>query len=203
MAIAEAHLQFRRSMLECYLFSQQLFSENGAELQRTTHITSEAIFLNAYVAMERLLESTFMYYAQGEASTSGFIPVRFLQPISEQHAYDMVKSSQNFLDWTSPDIVANRCATYFQNGDPIKPHITSRMDFLKSAKRLRNYIAHRSRESQLDYKKVINAILPTPPLTDISCGQFLCMIPTSGSARKTRVILYFLNGISDFGDSIV
>jgi hypothetical protein len=44
MAIAEAHLQFRRSMLECYLFSQQLFSENGAELQRTTHLTSEAIF---------------------------------------------------------------------------------------------------------------------------------------------------------------
>ena len=202
MALQDSHHCFRKSMLECHLFDQHL-SQVIQTPASSAHLSCEAIFLNGYVAIERLLESAFIAFTLGEMNRAGFTATCYLKPTNEQHAYDMIKSSQPFLDWTSPDVVIRRCETYFLDGNPIKTQIATRIDFLRSAKRIRNYIAHRSRESDLDFQKVLNALLPTPPLTPITCGHLLSLIPNGGVSKKTRILSYFLNGFSDFGDALV
>lgn len=203
MALADAHLAFRKELLICHLLNQQINDTPPANIAQT-HRLRESIFLNAYVAVERLLEGTFLAYALGEPTLSGIGPVRYLVPKNEQHAYEMIRSSQPFLDWTSPDVVVQRCETYFQNGDPLKSKITSAMDLLRHAKRVRNYLTHRSRESVSDFKKTENSLLPTPLLVPASCcGDFLSLVPSAGPCRRVQILTYFLNGLSDFGDSIV
>lgn len=203
MALSDAHSEFRREMLRSHLYDQQLNDNPPAQIAQS-FLLREAIYLNSYVAMERLLEKTFIAFSIGEATLSGVHPNRYLQPTSEQHAYEMVKSSLPFLDWTSPDTVVSRCEIYFQNGDPLKTKVAARMDFLRHAKRIRNHLAHRSRESASEFTKAINFFLPTPPLAPISQpGEFLGLVPSSGPCRNIRILKFFLNGLSDFGDAIV
>lgn len=203
MAIAQSHIAFRRELLTCYLLNQQI-NESAPSTAEHVHLLRESIFLNAYIATERLLEESFLAFTMGESTLSGVLPNCHLSPSDEQHAYAMIRSSQPFLDWTSPDVVVQRCETYFLNGDPLKSKVTSAMEILRHAKRIRNYLSHRSRESVQDFKKTENALLPTPPLKPISrCGDFLSLIPSSGPCRKEQILTYFLNGLSDFGDSLV
>jgi hypothetical protein len=98
-----------------------------------------------------------------------------------KHAEELLQSSLYFLDWSSPDKLIERAETYLQNGYPIKDVISANMRKLRNLKRIRNHIAHMSKESQVDYLKVVREHYGTNPLRVPPPGEFLLLSKTGFS----------------------
>lgn len=155
----------------------------------------EAIFLRIFRAYENFLEEAFLCYLTGENDMSGNTVVSYVRPVDKSHARKIVASSQPFLDWTSPSIVMNRSEVYINGGDPVRTAVASSLNHLQQAKKIRNHIAHNSKESGEEYRKVVQAILLTTPLELPSVGQFLMEIPSAGPARRVEVLEYYMRNL--------
>jgi hypothetical protein len=118
-----------------------------------------------------------------------------VNPTDRAHARAIVTSSQPFLDWTSPNVLMDRCETYLAEG-PIRDAIASSREHLLQAKKIRNHIAHNSRESQAEFVKIVRAFYLTDPAVIPSAGEFLAHRPTTGVAKKGDVLSFFMDKLS-------
>ena len=163
----------------------------------------EAIFLRVFRAYENLLEETFVSYLVGEQSASGNAVPCFVTPRDRDHARAIVTSSQPFLDWTSPPVVITRSETYINGGDPVRSAITASQQYLQIAKKLRNHIAHNSRESTQEFRKVVQEFLLTLPVQLPSAGELLAQRPARGPANRMEVLEYFIEKLESTAKAIV
>lgn len=138
-------------------------------------VVEASIFFELFRSYEIFIEEVFILYCMGKSSLSGNTAQSYIAPKSYWHAVDMIKSSQNFLDWTTPDTVVSRSELYLKDGEPIKSVYTANMNLLRNLKRLRNHHAHNSRESYSGYLKVLQNELKAVPPNELRIGQFLLM----------------------------
>lgn len=150
----------------------------------------ESIFFAAYRSYEGFLREVFLLYSMEKQSRKTPQVKSYLKPKDFEHAEQLIKSSMNFLDRTSPDTVIERAETYLHNGHPIKlPYSTNRTQLFQF-KKIRNHIAHNSVESQNDYEKVIKAYFGVIPLKVPTPGQYL-MLPSKTNAANYNLLDFF------------
>lgn len=158
--------------------------------KRQLFMLTEAIFFTGYRAYENFLRDIFLLYCMEKKPKSAQVVNSFLDPRDFNHAEMLIQSSMPFLDWSSPSIVINRAELYLAQGFPIKLPISTNQDLLTDYKRLRNHIAHNSKESLDEYKKTIRKHLSTIPLIIPSPGEFL-LISERRMPHKYKLLTFF------------
>jgi hypothetical protein len=166
-------------------------SSTGVRLSRhQLHLITESVFFAAFRAYEGFLSDIFQLYCLEKRPRSGRKVKSFLRPKDFDHAGELIKSSMHFLDWTSPATVIKRAETYLDDGFPVKLPYTTHQAVLQDLKRLRNHIAHNSKESLDGYKTVLRGHFGTLPLTLPSPGEFLLLTNRTDSTKYN--LIYYL-----------
>ena len=154
------------------------------------HLITEGLFFSAYRAFENYLENAFILCLVGEPTSRNFVPISYLQPKDVNHARELIKAGQSFLDWTSPDNVISRAETYLEDGKPFNNVLPSHLVPLRNMKKLRNHIAHNSKESEGEYKKLVrdlnNGVLPLQTPTP---GELLLQQSSSSASSHYLIEL--------------
>ncbi len=159
------------------------------------HVLTEAIFFNAFRAYEEFIRNVFVLYCCGVQPNKRRVVRSYLKPQTMSHAEILMQSSRPFLDWSSPDAVIERADTYLEDGYPIKDVISANLEPLRDLKRIRNHIAHMSKESKAEYLKVLKDHYGTVPLRIPCPGEFLLL-------RKTGSSTYYLSDYLQIIDSL-
>lgn len=144
------------------------------------HVLTEAIFFAAFRTYEQFIRNVFVLYCCGVQPNRRRLVRPYLKPKTMEHAEDLLQSSMPFLDWSNPDTLIERAATYLDDGFPVKDVISAHLESLRDCKRIRNHIAHMSKESQVEFLKVVRRHYGTIPLRVPRPGEFL-LLSRSGS----------------------
>ena len=145
----------------------------------------EAAFFNCFREFENSVEQIFLLYCLEKTCISGRRPRSYLKPKNKNHVLDMIKSSNKYIDWNSPDILIDRSELYLKDGFLIKTAISLNKTKLHEARKIRNHIAHKSRETEYQFKKVLTSNLRTLPIKLPTSGEYLRMRPRSGTSART------------------
>jgi len=168
--------------------NQRRFS--GSANMYQLELLTESIFFSAYRAYENFLEDTFVLYCLEKESVSGKKYGSYLKPKNFSHARELIQSSMTHLDWTSPDNVISRAETYLLDGEPFKTPVASSLESLRDMKKLRNHIAHNSRDSKGPYISVITKHYRTVPLKEPSPGKYLLEMVSRSNPQKYYLVKY-------------
>ena len=151
---------------------------------------TEAIFFRSFRAYESFVRDIFLLYCLEKQPRSGAKVTSFLTPKSFFHAKELIQSSMRFLDWTNPDKVIERAELYLKNGFPIKLPYTTHRETLMDFKRIRNHIAHDSKESLVGYKIVLRRHYGAVPLRIPLPGEFL-LVTDKIFPTKYKLLVFF------------
>jgi hypothetical protein len=165
--------------------------------KRQLVLLTESLFFAAFRAYENFIRDVFLLYCLEKRPRNGKKVSSYLRPRNFNHAEELIQSSMRFLDWNSPDEMIRRAELYLEQGFPIKlPYSVSR-EMFTNFRRLRNHIAHRSKESLEDYKKVLKQHYTVVPLSIPEPGEFLLEIDRNDPSRyKLQVFFNFLKQIA-------
>ena len=157
---------------------------------RQLHLLTEYTFFVAFRTYEGFIRDLFLLYCLEKPHSSGKRVVSYLRSKDFIHTETLIQSSMPFLDWTSPDKVIERAETYLKNGFPIKLPYETNVQSLRDFKHIRNHIAHNSRESLEDFRKVVKRHYGTMPLVTPSPGEFL-LLPDRVNPTKYKLLVFF------------
>jgi hypothetical protein len=111
-------------------------------------IVAEMAFLRIFVAWESFLEESFIRYAAGAASPSGYTPIVLTRAQNLGHALELVSSGRDYAHWNSASEVIRRAALYFQDGEPYRSALEPASIELDEMNTIRNRITHKSVHSK-------------------------------------------------------
>jgi hypothetical protein len=121
-----------------------------------------AAFLNMFIAWETFLESAFVEYMTGEATTAGRLPVKYVSPPDADAARAMVIGTQRYFDYGNHENVKKAARMFFQNGDPFEPHISGMICDLADLRTMRNSSAHITSTTQTALESLALRIFAAP-----------------------------------------
>jgi len=158
--------------------------------KRQLYLLTETLFFSGYRAYENFLRDVFLLYCLEKKPRSGKEVRSFLKPKDFNHAEMLIQSSMKNLDWSSPSAIITRAELYLEYGFPIKAPISTMQSYLTDYRRIRNQIAHNSKESINEYKKTIKSHYKTIPLTIPSPGEFLLQTENRRT-HKYKLLTFF------------
>lgn len=194
--ISAAYIDFIKEIKRLEKFDRQnqaRFTTNGLSTgisRRQLYLLTEALFFAGFRAYENFLRDIFLLYCLEKRPRSGQIVSSFLKPKDFLQAEDLIKSAMPFLDWSNPTKMIERAETYLDHGFPIKLPISTNKDILLDYKNIRNHIAHNSRESMDNYKRVLIKHYGTIPIRIPSPGEFLLVIDKKNKT-KYKLLIFF------------
>lgn len=154
------------------------------------HLLTEYTFFIAFRTYEGFIRDVFLLYCLEKPHSSKKKVISYLRPIDFIHTETLIQSSMPFLDWTSPDKVIERAETYLKDGFPIKLPYQTNLQSLREFKHIRNHIAHNSRESLEEFKKVVKRHYGIMPFVIPSPGQFL-LVADKANPTKYKLLVFF------------
>jgi hypothetical protein len=153
--------------------NQTRFSATKSLSKRQLHLMTEAIFLRCFRSYERFLRDIFILYTFEKQPSSRKKVVSYLKAKNFLHSEQILKSDMNYIDWGNPDITIKRATIYLKNGYPLKEPLAFNKEKLQQMRRIRNQIAHDSREALEKYKTVLISYYGTLPLNIPEPGKYL------------------------------
>lgn len=172
-------------------FSNSVNSINPVIIsKRQLYLLTETLFFSGYRAYEKFLRDVFLLYCLEKRPRSGKEVRSYLKPKDFNHAELLIQSSMNYLDWSSPSAIISRAELYLEDGFPIKIPISSLQSYLMDYKRIRNHIAHNSKESYNEYKKTLKTHYKTIPLIIPTPGEFLLQLENKRT-HKYKLLTFF------------
>lgn len=192
--LSAAVRDFRHEMAQLERFdaeNQSNFSSAIRSLsKKQLHFLTEAIFFRAFRSFEGFTRDIFLLYCMGKRTLDGSKVVSHLKPSGFFHAEILIRSSMRFLDWANPDTLIERSEIYLKEGFPIKLPVTSSRESLHDFRKIRNHIAHDSKESLDGYKSVLRRHFRTVPLSIPSPGEFL-LVSDRVDPTKYKLLVFF------------
>ncbi len=191
---------FRREIKRLRHFdaeNQAKFSCRPRIISKTQlHFLTETVFFRAFRAYECLIRDIFLLYTLEKRPCSGVKVTSYLKPRNFLHAEALIRSSMRFVEWSNPDFVIRRAEIYLKDGFPIKPPLAANLLPLHSFRKIRNHIAHDSRESLDGYKSVLIEHFTTLPLSEPTPGEFL-LLNDRNQPNKYKLLVLFdlMNGL--------
>jgi hypothetical protein len=156
----------------------------------------EYVFLEAYKCWENFIEDIFVSYSKYNKPILGIKPGPYLKPKNEEHALDLLTLEKNYIDWTSPDNIISRAEICFKNSQMISDPIKLAVKDLRDSKKLRNCIAHGSKESIRIFDELCRSNIGT---IGVSPGEYLNTISPD---RINNYNVYYLNIFKDLVNQI-
>lgn len=197
--LTELHAQLR-SLRMLDAVNQRQFSagvNRKASLTKVQlHVLTEAIFFAAFRAYEQFMRNVFILFCCGVQPSRRRLVRPYLKPKTLKHAEELLQSSMPFLDWSSPDSVIERAETYLEDGYPIKDVLSANIDSLRDFKRIRNHIAHMSKESYIEYLKTVKRHYGTVPLRVPRPGEFLLLTRRGSRSYYLSDYLQLIENVS-------
>lgn len=115
----------------------------------------EMAFLRIFVAWESFLEESFIRYAVGATSLSGYAPIVLTRAQNIGHALDLVSSNRDYASWNSASEVISRSALYFKDGEPYRSALEPALIELDEMNTIRNRITHKSNRSKSKFNAFV------------------------------------------------
>ena len=162
----------------------------GKLTRRQLHLLTESLFFAAFRAYEAFIRDVFLLYSIEKTPATSKKVKSYLSPLNFAHAEQLIQSSMPFLDWASPDAVIKRAELYLKNGEPIKLPYTTQLQQLRNIKRIRNHIAHNSKESKGEFIKVVKSHYSMVPLKIPTAGEFL-LLTEKKLKKQYKLLTYF------------
>jgi len=141
-------------------------------------IIVEMAFLRIFVTWEHFLEESFIRYAVGAASPSGYAPNTLIHPQNIGHALELILSGRNYVPWNSASEVTRRSALYFEGGEPYRRALDPAAAELDEMNTIRNRITHKSVNSKNNFKAFIRTKFGHG-IRGMTPGRFLLTLPAS------------------------
>jgi hypothetical protein len=145
------------------------------------NILAEGAFIRCFTLWESAVERAFIYFCEGGAALNGVQPICRLANCGPSEIRSILTNGMRFLDWSSPRIIRERAALYFEHGLPFEISVGGKSAVLSDMQKLRNRIAHNSVESLNGYLEVQRNNFNTERTFDFPPGQMLRTV-----ARKTK-----------------
>lgn len=130
----------------------------------------EKIFMNIYMLWEKFLEDSFVLYMTGKSDMQGIIYNRYACPVDKEHAYEILKGTKQYPDWTNLQEVITLAKLYFESSGPYNLLSSMPVEF-NEMKTVRNKISHMSIQSERKFNNLV--IQKTSNGTIKSAGAFL------------------------------
>lgn len=177
--------------------NQKKFLSHDKTISKTQlYFLTEAIFFRAFRLYEKVIRDIFLLYCLEKQPKTNNKVSSYLKPKGFLHSEELIKSSMRFLDWGNPDIVIKRAETYLADGFPLKLPLSSQRQILHDFRKIRNHIAHDSKESYDGYKSVLIKHFGIVPLSVPCPGDFLLRADRSDPTKyKLQVYLSLLKDI--------
>lgn len=154
------------------LYQQNVEYEGHVFSKKIYDALVEHCFMQIFLAWEKFLENSFVLYLNGKTDLQGNIYKRYGIPKDNEHAYNMIKGTKKYPDWTNINDVKCLAKIYFENGGPysIIENISVEFDDIKN---IRNRISHVSEKSIKAFERVLSkTIIQT---TNVYVADFLMM----------------------------
>lgn len=153
---------------------------------------SESAFLKIYIAWETFVENCFVDYLLNEPSILNNRPAKWANPISREHALDIIIGNQRHMDWTNPDSIRKISLIYFHQGYVFNSVLSAISADLMDMKTIRNSAAHLSSTTSMKLDGLSTRILNTP-CANYTAYRLLFSIdprsPTSAQSLPTQTVL--------------
>lgn len=133
-------LNLYHTALALYNTQPEVFSEG------MKNMLTESVILQLFGRWERFLESIFIEYMCGAKSVNGSAAVRYVFPISPEHAYQLVQNVNAYPDWADLEKVLKNANNFFENGGPFGVLNTMKAE-INAIRKVRNAIAHTSKSA--------------------------------------------------------
>lgn len=149
---------------------------------------AEAIAFRIYRSYERFARALFLHGCTSGKTPKGTPIVSKLQCENWETAEEILKAGNRFLDWGSPVATMKLAELIFENGFPMKEVIGPIHSTLIDLQRVRNFIAHDSREAVSGFKKVISNYVSTGSTDPDSAGELLLSRKNRRESQAIRKI---------------
>jgi len=131
----------------------------------------ERCFMKVFLLWEQFLEKAFISYLCGSKDMKGMITKTFVTPLDEEHAYNILKGTKNYPDWTNIDTVNILSNLYFDNSGNFQ-YLKSPPEEMLDIKTIRNKLSHISQNSDNQYNRLLSKRIKR---TDVRVGEFLLL----------------------------
>lgn len=133
-------------------------------------VVSYAI-LNIFSLWEKFIEDIFIAYMLGKSSSTGNPCERYVSPIDEAHAYQMIKGVNQYPEWSNIDTIRIYANNFFKDGKPFA-RLSEMQEALKGLKKIRNALAHSSKDAKRKFEDLVQGKIGCLP-DDITPVKFL------------------------------
>lgn len=163
MPITAALATYRQGIIDTNLLISKanILDQNGVDvfdnLQKNFIINSS--FLKMFVHWESFLESVFISYVMGCPSTNNTNVTSYVSAINREHAYELVKNTNSYIDWANHEIVKKLASILMRNGAPFVDNLNAILTELSDLKNIRNAVAHISSSTQSKLDAVASRVL--------------------------------------------
>jgi hypothetical protein len=130
----------------------------------------EYTFLEGYKCWENFIEDIFISCSQFKGKITTHRAGSYLKPKNDTHALDLLKLEKDYIDWTNPENIISRAEICFLNHQIITACIKLAIRDLRDSKKLRNCIAHGSKESLKIFNELCRNNIGN---VNISPGEYL------------------------------
>lgn len=134
---------------------------------------AEAIAFRLFRVQERLIKNFFLDCCVKTRSPAKKPIKSKLRCKDWETAEDILKAGNRFLDWGNPQNTRNLANLIFRDGYPISDVIRTKESTLIDLQRIRNFIAHDSKEAQSGFIKTSKNYINIGDAEPTSAGQLL------------------------------
>lgn len=185
--------------LNIIIVSNELLSETegkaniyGIEMH---YYMLEKMFMNIFMQWEKFLEDSFILYMIGKNDMQGISYVRYAAPINKEHAYNILKGTRQYPDWTNLQEVITLAKLYFKDSGAYSLLTNIPIEF-NEMKTVRNKISHMSNQSDKKFKRLVSQKISNSEI--YSAGEFL----NSNNSNHISFFEYYVNQIFEFAKAI-
>ena len=86
------------------------------ELKTIRDLVVKQAFVSVFTEWEHFLENATIAYALGQQSIAGDTPTKYVSPLDQDHANQLIKGASAYPDWSKMEVVLNLERAFFEGG---------------------------------------------------------------------------------------
>ena len=114
----------------------------------------EIAFIKIYTSWEEFLENSFIAFLSGKFTKKSH-PKKIVTKIDEDVAYNLLKGTRRYPDWTNISDVLDLSELFFKEDNPFIEPLNNIKAHFNEMKKIRNYIVHVSIHSKNHFENLV------------------------------------------------
>ncbi|UFK97248.1 hypothetical protein [Kaistella faecalis] len=196
MALVQNLADFRATNVELVAhiaFANAKYANNSYKITRNLReFICESAFLRIFIAWETFVENCFVDYLLNEPSILNNRPAKWVNPISKDHAQEIIIGNQRFMDWSNPETIRKISQIYFHQGYVFNTSLSAIHNDLMDLKTIRNSAAHMSSTTASKLDGLSQRILNNTACVNYTAYKLLFSVDPRSSIINQTVLERYL-----------